>query len=166
MTTPLLTPSDLQAYMQAQGIPGKILLLETPTPTVEIAAQVVSAQPDQIIKSILFTVDEEPVLAIACGTAYIDRAAIARLYNVGKKRVRLAAPETVLAVSGYAVGAMPPFGHRRPLPTLIDARVLGLATAYAGGGGENALLRLDPQDILRHTQGTVMDLSCPPSETE
>ena len=66
MTTPLLTPSDLQAYMQAQGIPGKILLLETPTPTVEIAAQVVSAQPDQIIKSILFTVDEEPVLAIAC----------------------------------------------------------------------------------------------------
>ncbi len=165
MTTPL-TPSDLQAYMQAQGIPGHILLLGTPTPTVEIAAQVVGAAPEQIIKSILFTIDEQPVLAIACGSAYIDRAAIARLYNVGKKHVKLAAPETVLAVSGYAVGAMPPFGHCQPLTTLIDRRVLELSTAYAGGGGENALLRLNPQDILQHTQGKVMDLSRPPTEME
>ena len=163
---PPLTPADLQAFLQAHAIPGQILLLDVPTPTVEAAAQAVGASPQQIIKSILFTVDEQPVLAITCGTAYVNRAAIAGLYDVGKKRVRLAAPEAVLALSGYEVGAMPPFGHRQPLPTLLDSRVLEQPEAYAGGGGENALLRINPQDILRQTQAKVLDLTLQPSEAE
>jgi len=149
---------ELGEYMQAHGILGEILHLGVPTPTVEAAAQAVSAMPEQIIKSILFVVDEQPVLAIACGTANINRRAIADLYGVGRKRVKLASPEMVLEISGYEVGAMPPFGHQQPLLTLIDPRVLDLPEAYAGGGAENALLRLDPQEILRATAGTVRDL--------
>jgi prolyl-tRNA editing enzyme YbaK/EbsC (Cys-tRNA(Pro) deacylase) len=163
---PPLTPTDLQAYLQAHAVSGQLLLLDVPTPTVEAAAQAVGARPEQIVKSILFTVDEQPVLAIACGTAYINRSAIAGLYGVGKKRVKLAAPETVLALSGYQVGAMPPFGHRQPLPTLLDHRVLDLPTVYAGGGAENALLRLDPQAILGLTHAQVMDLTLQPLEAE
>lgn len=149
---------ELGEYMQAYGIVGEILHLDVPTPTVETAAQAVNATPEQIIKSILFVVDGKPVLAIACGTANINRRAIADLYQVGKKRVKLASPEMVLEISGYEVGAMPPFGHLQPLVTLIDPRVLDLPEAYAGGGAENALLRLDPQEILRATSGTVRDL--------
>lgn len=149
---------DLEGYMQSQAIPGEILHLDMPTPTVDAAAQAVGADPGQIIKSILFTVDEKPVLVIACGKSTISRRAIADLFGVGKKRIKLASPEIVLAVSGYEVGAMPPFGHRQPLPTLIDSRVLDLPEAYAGGGAENALLRLDPQEILRSTGAKVLDL--------
>jgi len=149
---------DLNAYMQAHAIPGEILSLDVPTPTVEAAAQAVSAEPEQIIKSILFLVDSHPVLAIACGTSNIGRRLIAELYGVGKKRVKLASPELVLEISGYEVGAMPPFGHRSPLTTLIDRRVLDASEAYAGGGAENALLRLDPQEILKVTEAKVLDL--------
>jgi prolyl-tRNA editing enzyme YbaK/EbsC (Cys-tRNA(Pro) deacylase) len=77
---------------------------------------------------------------------------------VGKKRVKLAAPEMVLEISGYEVGAMPPFGHRQQLATLIDRRVLDFTDAYAGGGAENALVHLNPQDILRVTGGKILDL--------
>jgi prolyl-tRNA editing enzyme YbaK/EbsC (Cys-tRNA(Pro) deacylase) len=77
---------------------------------------------------------------------------------VGKKRVKLATPEMVLEISGYEVGAMPPFGHRQPLTTLIDQRVLDLPEAYAGGGAENAIVRLNPQDILQVTGARVLDL--------
>ncbi len=150
--------SELQAFMQSQRIRGEILQLDVPTPTVEAAAQAVNATPEQIIKSILFTVDEQPVLAIACGLSTISRRAIADLYNVGKKRVRLVAPELVLEISGYEVGAMPPFGHRQGLNTLIDQRVLEVPEAYAGGGAENALLHLNPQDIQRVTGAKILDL--------
>jgi prolyl-tRNA editing enzyme YbaK/EbsC (Cys-tRNA(Pro) deacylase) len=64
----------------------------------------------------------------------------------------------VLEISGYEVGAMPPFGHRRPLITLIDNRVLELPEAYAGGGAENALIRLNPQEIQRVTGAKALDL--------
>jgi prolyl-tRNA editing enzyme YbaK/EbsC (Cys-tRNA(Pro) deacylase) len=134
------------------------LHLSVPTPTVEAAAVAVSAMPEQIIKSILFLVNDQPVLAVACGKSAINRRAIAELYGVGKKRVKLAAPEKVLDISGYEVGAMPPFGHCQPLTTLIDPRVLESPAAYAGGGAENALVRLNPQEILRVTGAKILDL--------
>ena len=149
---------ELQTYIQARSIPAEIVQLDVPTPTVETAALAVGTHVDQIIKSILFMADEHPVLAIACGLSNIQRRAIADLYSVGKKRVKLASPEMVLEISGYEVGAMPPFGHRQPLNTVIDRRVLDFTDAYAGGGAENVLLHLNPQDILRVTGARVLDL--------
>jgi len=153
-----MSVDELVAYMQAQGIQGEILHLGVPTPSVEAASLAVSATPEQIIKSILFLVDDQPVLAIACGKSAIHRRPIANLYGVGKKRVKLAPPEIVLEISGYEVGAMPPFGHRQPLTTLIDPGVLKSPEAYAGGGAENALVRLNPQEILRVTGAKILDL--------
>ena len=169
-----LGPLDLQSFMATHLIPGEILHLSVPTPTVETAAQAVGVRAEQIVKSILFLVNDAsaaqafmPVLAIACGTAHVERRAIAARYGVGRKRVKLASPEEVLAISGYEVGAMPPFGHRQPLPTLLDCRVLDLPEAYAGGGAENALVRLDPHEIARVTAAEVMDLiSMPDQEKE
>ena len=158
MQTARLGVYELGEYMQAHGIQGEILHLSVTTPTVEAAALAVSAMPEQIIKSILFMVDEQPVLAIACGKSIIDRRVIADLYGVGKKRVKLATPDMVIDISGYEVGAMPPFGHRQPLTTLIDPRVLDSPESYAGGGAVDALVRLNPQEILRVTKAEVLDL--------
>ena len=149
---------ELGRFMQAQGVRGQILHLDVPTPTVEAAAQAVSARPEQIIKSILFMVYAQPVLAIACGLSTIGRRPIADLFGVGKKRVRLATAQQVLEISGFEVGAMPPFGHRQPLRTLIDRRVLEVPEAYAGGGAENALVRLNPQEIQRVTGAEILNL--------
>jgi prolyl-tRNA editing enzyme YbaK/EbsC (Cys-tRNA(Pro) deacylase) len=149
---------ELRTYIQAQSIPAEIVQLDVPTPTVETAARAVGTHVDQIIKSILFLADEHPVLAIACGLSNIQRRAIADVYKVGKKRVKLATPDLVLELSGYEVGAMPPFGHRQPLNTVIDRRVLDFTDAYAGGGAENVLLHLNPRDILRVTGARVLDL--------
>jgi prolyl-tRNA editing enzyme YbaK/EbsC (Cys-tRNA(Pro) deacylase) len=157
----ILTPEDLQTFMDVRQIWGEILRLSVPTPTVETAAQAVGCRPEQIVKSILFTIDDQPVLAIACGTAPVARRAIADQYGVGRKRVKLAPPEVVLALSGFEVGAMPPFGHRQPLPTLLDPAILEHTEVYAGGGAENALARLHPADILRVTQAKMVTLTQP-----
>lgn len=157
-----LRPDDLRSYMQANDIPGEILHLEVSTPTVQAAAQAVGTDPERIVKSILFLVDGQPVLAITCGPTYVDRRALAAVYNLGRKRVKLASPEAVLQETGFEVGAMPPFGHRSRLPTLLDQRVLEKPEVFAGGGADHALVRLAPQDILRATQARVIDLLNPP----
>ena len=153
-----LSPADLQAYMQQNSIPGEFLYLDIPTPTVETAARAVGTQPENIVKSILFLVDNQPVLAITCGNHHVDRRPIARKFGVGRKRVKLATPEDVLQLAGFEVGAMPPFGHLRPIPTLIDRRVMEHNPVYAGGGAENALIRLNPGDIQKATGAQTMDL--------
>lgn len=161
MSAPTLNPEDLEQFMQTRGIPGEILRLDQPTPTVETAAQAVGTDPGEIVKSILFLVNGVPVLAITCGPDYVDRRSLAELYGVGRKKVKLADPERVLRETGYPVGGMPPFGHRSPLPTLLDRRVLEKKIVFAGGGSDRALVRLSPDEILRASGAKVIDLLVP-----
>jgi Cys-tRNA(Pro) deacylase len=161
----ILTSTDLQTFMDQNGIPGEIIFLETDTPTVESAAQALGTDPEHIVKSVLFTIGDERVLAITTGTQFIEQRSIAERFEVGRKRVKLAPADVVLAVSGYPVGTVPPFGHKRPIPTLIDRRVLDVPEVYAGGGAHNAMVRLHPEDILRITQAEVLDLYSPSGDT-
>jgi prolyl-tRNA editing enzyme YbaK/EbsC (Cys-tRNA(Pro) deacylase) len=159
-----LSPADLQSFMVEHGIAGEIILLASPTPTVEAAAKAVEADPESIVKTLLFLVDEEPALAIASGLHLIDRRVIAAQYGVGRKRVKLAEPEAVLRITGYEVGSMPPFGHLQKLTAFLDVRVLDRPLVYAGGGAENALVRIDSREIVRATGARVIDLLTTRSE--
>ncbi|MBI3159805.1 MAG: YbaK/EbsC family protein [Chloroflexi bacterium] len=153
-----LTPLDLQAFLDEHAIPAEIVHLDALTPTVETAAAAVGCQPEQIVKSILFLVQGQPHLAVTCGTQRVDSRALAAHSGVGRKQVKLADAETVLALAGYPVGAMPPFGHRQPLPTLMDPSVLAQAEVYAGGGSDSTLLRIQPELIRRHAAAEVLAL--------
>jgi len=154
-----LSSSDLQAYLDQSGIKGEIVHLDAPTPTVETAAQAVGASVDQIVKSVLFLIRrEQPVLAVACGTARIDSRLIASYFDVGRKQVRLAGPDAVLKHTGYPAGAVPPFGHPKPLDTLLDPGVLEHREVFAGGGTGSALLRLDPGAIVRAVEPSVIPI--------
>lgn len=154
-----LGPADLSDYLEDHDISGEILHLDVPTPTVEAAARAVSSQPEQIVKSILFLVDGQPSLVIACGENTISTRALADYFGVGRKKVKLADPQTVLELTGFSVGAMPPFGHHSALSTLIDRHVLEQAEVYAGGGSDSTLLRLPSRSILDVTHGIVLDLT-------
>jgi prolyl-tRNA editing enzyme YbaK/EbsC (Cys-tRNA(Pro) deacylase) len=159
----IFTSTELQAFMDLQEIAGEILALDVPTPTVEAAARAIGVEPRQIVKSVIFTVPEEAVLTISCGDQLVERRVIASLYGISRKRVKLAPPQVVLDLTGFAVGTVPPFGHRRQLRTLLDPRVLTFDEIFAGGGTHHALVRLDPQDIVRITQAEIIDLHTRPA---
>ncbi len=150
MTQPL-TPADLAAFIAAHGIAAEIVPMTVETPTVPAAATALGVSPAQIIKSLLFLVREQPVLAIASGETLVDRAVLAARYGVGKKQVKLADAETVLRLTGYPAGGVPPFGHSRPLPTLLDRAVLAWDVIYGGGGDDHTLLRITPGELARVT---------------
>lgn len=158
MSDEAFTQKYLLEFMEARQVQGEIIQLEAPTPTVEMAAQAAGASVEQIVKSILFLVEGEPVLAVVRGASLVERWAIAEMYGVSRKRVKLAMREEVLQIAGYEAGAMPPFGHRAQLPTLVDRRVLDTDEVFAGGGAENALLRISPEEIVRAAGARVVDL--------
>lgn len=145
-----LTAVDLEKFIAAQKISAQILHLTEPTPTVEAAAQVLGVQPEQIIKSVLFLADGEPLLVIANGLTRVDSKALADESGVARRRMKTANAEQVLAHTGYVAGSVPPFGHLQPIRTMVDTAVtqLDYDFIYGGGGDVNALLKLTVAELL------------------
>jgi prolyl-tRNA editing enzyme YbaK/EbsC (Cys-tRNA(Pro) deacylase) len=154
----MLTPDDLAAFIEKNDLKAEVIFLEEATPTVEDAARAVGTSSKQIVKSLLFLIDGEPVLAIACGEARIDRRPIAQHFGVGRKRVKMADAESVLKFTGYPIGAVPPFGMPEQPRTLLDVGLFEHDIVYAGGGDIHALIKANPGEIERVTGGVRLDL--------
>ena len=154
----MLTPEDLTAFIEKNGIEAEVIVLPDATPTVEAAARAVGTSSKQIVKTLVFLINDEPVLAIACGEARIDRRPIADHFGVGRKRVKMADADSVLQCVGFPIGAVPPFGMPDQPTTLIDERLFEYEVVYAGGGDINALIKVHPLEIERVTSGIRLDL--------
>lgn len=117
------------------------------------AAAAIGAEPEQIIKSVLFLADGEPVLVISNGLARVEWKPLADLLGVSRRRLKTAVSAEVLTITGYPVGAVPPFGHRQPIRTLVASEVYQQTTVYGGGGEIHALMRLTTAELQRVVAG-------------
>ena len=159
---PALGEAELMAWVVEHGVAARLVVPGAPTPTVSAAAAALGVALDDIVKSLVFLVAGEPWLVIAAGEHRVRYPALAAAWRISRRRVRLATPDEALAHSGFPVGAMPPFGHRRPLRALIDTRAaVPRRTVYAGGGSRDALLELQTDELLRVTAAVSAPLSDP-----
>jgi len=153
-----LSPQHLQDYLKAEEIAAEIIFPGVPTPTVPAAARALKVDEDQIVKSVVFLVDEKPFLVLGCGTRHVDPRKLAERLNVSRKRVKLADAEQVLEITGYAVGTVPPIGLKTRMAAFMDPAVRAYPTIYAGGGGIDALLRIDSADLVSLTRAEVVSM--------
>lgn len=159
-----MNASDLQQFIDEQGIEAQIVFLPETTPTVEAAAEAVGVQPAQIVKSVLFVVKEQngvqrAQLVVTNGLSRVNYRALAGTLDISRRRVRMARAGEVQEMTGYPVGTVPPFGHAAPVPTLLDEAVTQQDRVYAGGGAINALMRLTVAELQRVLQADVAPLS-------
>ncbi len=151
--------SDLARFIAKNDIAAEIIHLPVETPTVAAAAEAVNVKPEQIIKSLLFTAAGSPVLVVTNGLTRIHRPRLAAVLGLSRRKIKIAGKDQVLAFTGYAVGAVPPFGHLTRLPTLLDAGVLNESIIFGGGGDGNTLMRLSTDELQRVIDGEVVDIA-------
>lgn len=153
-----LTPENLQAFLDEFEIAAEIVFPGAPTPTVPAAAAALGVSEDQIVKSVVFLVDERPFVVYANGTRRVDPRKLAKRLAVSRKRVKLADAGQVLDLTGYAVGTVPPVGLKTRMPAYMDPAIQQFDDVYAGGGGINALLKLTPAELLRATNAEIASM--------
>jgi len=151
--------TDLQQFIDDHQIDARIIPLDKHTLTVGDAAKALSVSTDQIIKSLVFHVNKEPILVINNGLARVDRKRLAAYLGIGRKKVKFASPDIAFSLTGYVVGSMPPFGHQLTLRTLVDTAVAAMDVIYGGGGDIDTMMRLTPQTLLAVTQAELVSLS-------
>ena len=151
--------TDLQMFIDDHHIQATILPLSEHTLTVGDAAKALAVDTEQIIKSLIFHIDGNPLLVINNGLARVDRRKLAAHLGVGRKKVKFASPDKAFALTGFVVGSMPPFGHKQKLRTLVDTAVAQLDIIYGGGGDIDAMMRLTSEELLSVCQAEVTTFS-------
>lgn len=154
-----MNSADLANFIRKNGIQAEIIQLPVQTPTVAAAADALGVRVDQIIKSVLFLAEGSPILVISNGLTRIHRQRLGKELGLSRRQVKMADKENVLAITGYPVGAVPPIGHKNPLPVLLDKGVLNEAEIYGGGGAIDALMRISTGELQRVIDGRMVDIT-------
>ncbi|MCX7848685.1 YbaK/EbsC family protein [Thermus sp.] len=146
----------VQRALEERGF-GHLRVEELPvsTRTAAEAAQAVGAEVGQIVKSLVFVGEKGGYLFLVSGKNRLDPGKAAALAG---EPLRRASPEEVRALTGFAIGGVPPLGHPTPLPTFLDQELLGYGVVWAAAGTPRALFRTRPEELLVLTGAKVADL--------
>ena len=126
------------------------------TKTAADAAAAIGVSVGQIVKSLVFAVDGEIVMAYVSGSNQLDEKKLAAAAG-GAKCSRVDA-DAVRAATGYPIGGVPPFGHSTQLRVFVDPDLLQYDEVWAAAGTWNDNFGAAPADIVRVAGGVVTDL--------
>ena len=133
--------------LQAMGVPFTLFRHDGPIHSLEQAARERNQQPEQVVRSILFRLArDEYVLVLAAGPQQLNWRALRRY--LGQSRVSMASQEEVLAVTGYRVGTVSPFGLPAPIRTLVDESVTAQEVVSLGSGERGLAIIMHTADLL------------------
>jgi prolyl-tRNA editing enzyme YbaK/EbsC (Cys-tRNA(Pro) deacylase) len=121
--------------------------------TVEDASRAVEAPAEEILKSLVFLVDEVPVLVLMSGANRVDLHAVARARSVHVRKVKMATPEYVFEKFGFRVGGVPPLGYPTRLPALLDEQLFSYPVVWSAAGTDHAFFPIAPERLLALTGG-------------
>ena len=149
---PATAPSALKVQA-ALGARFAVLEFDASTRTAEEAAAAIGCTVAEIAKSLVFRAESgRPVLVVASGAHRVDEKRIAA--EIGEP-IRRADADFVREATGYAIGGVPPVGHKTPPVTLIDEALMGFDAIWAAAGTPNSVFRLTPSDLVALTGGAV-----------
>ncbi|WP_298819516.1 YbaK/EbsC family protein [uncultured Chloroflexus sp.] len=153
-----LTPEDVQQALAALGLEIQIMTFDVSTATAPQAAAAIGAGLGSIVKSLCFIIDDQPMIVLTAGDQRVDDRKLGALYNVSRKKVKIADAETTIAVTGYAPGGVPPIGHRTPLPVLIDQTLSRFEVVYAAAGSARSIFPIPFATLVTITKGRIVDV--------
>lgn len=140
--------TPVSAALGALAIPHRVFVHTGDVRSLEQAAAERGQSPSQVIRSIVFRLGTDRyAMVLMAGPTQVGWKMLRQ--TVGQSRVSMASEEEVLAVTGYRVGAVAPFGLPAPLPIFIDRAVIAAAEVSMGSGVRNTAVILASADLRR-----------------
>jgi prolyl-tRNA editing enzyme YbaK/EbsC (Cys-tRNA(Pro) deacylase) len=145
----------VEQVLRERGVEARVRHMPDSTRTAREAADALGCEVGQIAKSLVFRGERSgnPVLVVASGADRVDEARLAKV--VGEPVAKPDA-EFVRARTGFGIGGVPPVGHREPIRTLIEERLLAFDPIWAAAGTPHHVFPVSGEDLRRVTGGEVV----------
>jgi Cys-tRNA(Pro) deacylase len=144
------------------GLDVEIVEFAQTTRTAQEAADAIGCEVAQIVKSLLFTVNGQAIMALVSGVNQLDFGKLAALCGVGRNKVKRPDADTVKAATGFSIGGIPPFGHASALPIYVDEDLRQFDVVWAAAGTPFAVFAIAPDELMEVCGGTAVDLKKSP----
>ena len=150
-----LSAQKVQDLLTLQGFDCKVIESVESTRTAQEAADRAGCLLGQIIKSLIFKgkTSHKPILVLTSGANCVDEKRISEYAN---EPIVRADADFVRAVTGFAIGGVPPLGHIQKMETYLDEDLLQYKTVWGAAGTPNAIFELMPDDLIKMTNGKVV----------
>ena len=143
------------AFLRDAGAEARLEEFPEGTPTARAAARAVGCAEQDIVKSLVFLCDGEPVVVLVPGDRRADPAKVAKA--AGARKARIAGPEDVERATGFAPGAVAPFPLPRVRDVLVERILLGRGTVWVGAGSTRHMLGITPAELVRLARARPVD---------
>ena len=142
-----------QSSCEKVGYQPDIQFFPEGTKTASDAAAAVGCDVGQIVKSLVFLTDNQPILLLVSGKNRVDQDTIKLLLNA--ESFEMAKPEIVRSHTGFTIGGTPPFGHTQPMQTIMDEDLNAFDQVWAAAGTPNSCFPITPAELLEITGATL-----------
>jgi Cys-tRNA(Pro) deacylase len=142
---------------EALGVAVRVHVFPEGTKTSAAAAAAIGCELAQIVKSLVFVVDGEPVVALLPGDLRLDPSKLAAV--TGSAAARRATLDEAREATGFAAGGTPPFGHAKTLTVLADEGLRRHQTLWAAAGTPTTVFPISVEDLLRASGARWADLA-------
>jgi prolyl-tRNA editing enzyme YbaK/EbsC (Cys-tRNA(Pro) deacylase) len=126
------------------------------TKTAADAAAAIGVDVGQIVKSLVFAVDGEIVMAYVSGANQLDESKLA--LAAGGARCSRVDADAVRNATGFPIGGVPPLGLATQMRIFIDPDLLEYDEVWAAAGTWNDVFAIEPGALQRATNGVVSDI--------
>lgn len=144
--------ADTERFMNRAtktGIAPNIERFPAGTRTSRDAARAVGCELGAIAKSIVFEIDDVPVLVICCGDRRVDEAKLAAF--IGGSSARPAPRDRVHELTGYPAGGTPAVGHDEKLVTVADTALGRYRWVWSAGGTLDTVYEVTLERLIAAT---------------
>lgn len=146
---------SVRAFFAAKAPDIGVIVLETSTATVELAAEGHGVEPARIAKTLSLKVSDRSFLVVARGDARLDNKKAKAAFG-GK--VRMLGAEEAVEATGHPIGGVCPFGLANPLPVYCDISLKAFDEVLPAAGAVNAAVRIAPERMAELVDAQWVDV--------
>ncbi len=139
----------ITAFLQERQVPFELLTHERSIRSAKEGAEYFGIEPGQTAPALVLRSDGQYWLMIVSGDrGRVDFADVSR--RLGRPGLKMASPQEVERITGFAAGAVPLVGIS--LPCIMDRRLSRYPHIYGGAGEPTSTLKISPADVEKLNQ--------------
>ena len=137
---------SVKKYLSLYGKDKEIIVLNSSSATVDLAAAALDVIPARIAKTLSFSKDDTCILVVTAGDTKIDNKKFKQMFGIKAKMLNA---DEVANLTGHPVGGVCPFALKRDdIKTYCDSSLRRFDTIFPACGTPNSAIEMTCDELF------------------